>query len=724
MGATGFEARLDSTTIGGVTNLARACAPRPRSARSLSTARHSRGLSRWCARSRGPLELKGSRTGAFRSDATGLEARIVDNRCDCGIGSGSVCQSFDGVITTMTETRNPASAPSASTNIARAGGPSPDSPPPPGFDAVAEAPPLRSGALAILALFVGIVTGFGAVAFRALIGLIHNLLFLGRFGFDYDANIFTPASPWGPFVILVPVVGAVIVTFLVTRFAPEARGHGVPEVIDAIYYRGGVIRPVVAIVKSLASATAIGSGAAVGREGPIIQIGSALGSTLGQVVRMLPGQRITLVAAGAGAGIAATFNTPIGGVMFAIEMMMPEVSVYTFLPVAIATGTATFIGRWFFGPQPAFEVPTFPPLVADWNSAVLLCLYALLGVVTGLASASFIRGLYFAEDRFERIKNAYVRHMLGMLLVGLLIYGVYLAAGKYYVGGVGYATVQAVIFGQVQAAELLVALFFCGLIATSVSLGSGSSGGIFSPSLFMGATLGGAFAAVLATLHLGLPIHVPTFAIVGMGAMVGGGTGAVMTAVTMIFEMTRDYDLVLPLILAVAFSVGVRRRLLPESIYTLKLARRGHVVPRAMHANLFLVRKAKEVMDSDVVILPAETSFDAFLRQPDHRGRMRHVVVTRGNRIAGVFRVNTGLRHGLESVHTGITLGDVARENFTVVREDDAVFQVIQRIWRRGALMALVVRTSGMPRPTDVAGVITKEHVADSVASSVKVYPA
>jgi CIC family chloride channel protein len=627
----------------------------------------------------------------------------------------------------MTESQKPATAPKAPRNVARAGGPSPDFPSPPGVDA-AELPPLRPGALAVLALLVGIVTGFGAVAFRALIGLIHNLLFVGRVAIDYDANVFAAPSPWGPFIILVPVIGAVVVTFLVTRFAPEARGHGVPEVIDAIYYRGGVIRPIVAIVKSLASATAIGSGSAVGREGPIIQIGSALGSTLGQVVRMLPGQRITLVAAGAGAGIAATFNTPIGGVMFAIEMMMPEVSVYTFLPVAIATGTATFIGRWFFGPQPAFDVPTFPPLVADVNSALLLCLYALLGVLTGLASASFIQGLYFLEDRFDRIGNAYLRHMLGMLLVGLLIYGVYVVTGQYYVGGVGYATVQAVIFGQVQTAGLLIALFLCGLTATCVSLGSGSSGGIFSPSLFMGATLGGAFAAVLAAvlaaLHSGLSIHVPTFAIVGMGAMVGGGTGAAMTAVTMIFEMTRDYDLVLPLILAVAFSLGVRRLLSPESIYTLKLARRGHVVPRAMHANLFLVRRAKEVMDTDVTILPAETSFDAFLRQPEHRGRMRHVVVTRGNRIAGVFRVNTALRHGLESVHTGITLGDVARDNFTVVREDDAVFLVIRRMWRRDALMALVLRTGGMPRPTDVAGVITKEHVADSVASSVKVYPA
>ena len=219
--------------------------------------------------------------------------------------------------------------------------------------------------LSILALGLGIGTGLGAVLFRDLIGLLHNIFFAGRFSLHYDANVFTAPSRWGAFVILAPVIGAVIVTFLVSNFAPEAKGHGVPEVMDAIYYREGVIRPIVAVVKSFASAVAIGSGSSVGREGPIIQIGSALGSTLGQIIRMPPGQRIALVAAGAGAGIAATFNTPIGGVMFTIELMLPEVSVSTFLPVAIATGAATFVGRWFFGLQPAFLVPQLEPLTAD-----------------------------------------------------------------------------------------------------------------------------------------------------------------------------------------------------------------------------------------------------------------------------------------------------------------------------------------------------------------------
>ena len=446
-----------------------------------------------------------------------------------------------------------------------------------------------------------------------------------------------------------PVLGAVAVTFLVTNFAPEARGHGVPEVMDAIYYKGGVIRPVVAVVKSLASAIAIGSGAAVGREGPIIQIGSALGSTLGQIVRMPPGQRIILVAAGAGAGIAATFNTPIGGVMFAIELMMPEVSVRTFLPVALATGTATFIGRFFFGPQPAFAVPALVPLSADadlGDHALPLC--PARGRYRRRRGRLRPRPASCSKTSSTRSKERYTRHVLGMLLVGILIYALQRRFGHYYVEGVGYATMQAILLGQLAAAGLLSLLFLCKLLATSVSLGSGSSGGIFSPSLFMGATIGGAFAAALSALHLPLAINIPSFAMVGMGAMVGGGTGAAMTAVTMIFEMTRDYGIVLPMILAVALSVGVRRVLSRENIYTMKLFRRGHVIPKALHANMFLVRRAKEVMDTDVVLAPAEMSFDAFLSQPDHDGRMRHIVVTEGNRILGVLRVNTALRHASE----------------------------------------------------------------------------
>ncbi len=577
--------------------------------------------------------------------------------------------------------------------------------------------------LSILALALGIVTGFGAVIFRDLIGLLHNVFFGGSFLISYDANVFTAPSRWGAAVILAPVIGAIIVTFLVNNFAPEAKGHGVPEVMDAIYYKEGKIRPIVALVKSVASAVAIGSGSSVGREGPIIQIGSALGSTLGQIIRMPVGQRIALVASGAGAGIAATFNTPIGGVMFAIELMMPEVSVSTFLPVAIATGAATFVGRWFIGQQPAFLVPPLQALTTDSSAILLLILYAALGAITGVVAAGFIRSLHLAEDWFEKIPGRYTRHIIGMLALGVLMYALFVTLGQYYVDGVGYATIESILVGHTTALWLMALLLVCKVAATSISLGSGSSGGIFSPSLFMGATLGGGFAALLQMIGIPIPISIPAFAMVGMGAMVGGGTGAVMTAVTMTFEMTREYDIVMPMILAVATSVGVRRLLSRENIYTLKLVRRGRAIPKALHANMFLVRHARDVMDADIMILPAAYSFDEFLREHEAEGRLRHVVVVKGDQIFGVLRVNTGLRRGLEAMKTGVTLGDIANRNFTIVGKDLIVSDVIARIWRRNAFMAVVVGTRGIPHAEDVLGVITREHVANSVADGLRIYP-
>jgi CIC family chloride channel protein len=576
--------------------------------------------------------------------------------------------------------------------------------------------------ISLLALVVGIVTGFGAVFFRALIALIHNIAFLGSFSITFDANQFTPPGPWGPWIILVPVIGGLIVTFLVVNFAPEARGHGVPEVLDAIYYKEGKIRPVVAAIKSLASAVAIGTGAAVGREGPIIQIGATLGSSLGQMIQMAPWQRITLVAAGAGAGIAATFNTPIGGVMFAIELMLPELSARTFLPVALATGAATFVGRVFLGLQPAFVVPQAFYLHAEQAPIPALLIFGLLGALIGLAATAFIRGLVFAEDTFPKIRNPYLRHGIGMLMVGLLMYGLFHFKGHYFIQGVGYATIQAILENNLVAMELLLGLFVAKLFATSVSLGSGSSGGIFSPSLFMGATLGAAFGGFVTMIG---PVHgvdAVTCAIIGMAAMVGGGTGAAMTAVTMIFEMTRDYDIIMPIIVAVALSIGVRRLLSSENIYTVKLVTRGHFIPKAMHANMFLVRHAEEVMDRDVMLLPADTDFAAFLRQTPYGG-FRHIVVTKGDRIVGVLRVNTELRRGLEGAYSGVLLGDIAQKNFTIARAGDVVFDVVQRMTRHDAPMAIVTKGGGwLPRGKDVVGMISKEHIADSVADSIRPY--
>jgi len=575
--------------------------------------------------------------------------------------------------------------------------------------------------LCLLAIAVGVVTGLGAAVFRALIGLVHNVLFLGQFSFAYDSSLFTPASPWGIGVILVPVIGGIGVTFIVSTFAPEAKGHGVPEVMNAIYYGRGIIRPIVAVAKSLASALAIGSGAAVGREGPIIQIGSALGSTCGQIIRMSVAQRIILVASGAGAGIAATFNTPIGGVLFAAELMLPAVSATTFLPVALAVGMATFVGRLFFGDQPAFAVPAELGLMpAGPDGVAVLALYAILGALIGVAATGFIHGLHWAEDMFDRIPGRYTRHIIGMAMVGLLMWILMNTTGHYYVDGVGYDTIQATLTGSLGTAPFLLMLFFGKLFATSVSLGSGSSGGIFSPSLFMGATLGAAFAGLCSMIFPTLPISVPAFAMVGMGAMVGSGTGAVLTAIAMTFEMTLDYEVVLPMVIASAVALGIRRMMSTESIYTIKLVRRGHPVPDTLHANIFLVRSARNIMDTDVQHVDQAATI-ADLRRTERGIACAYPrIVTRGRRILGVLSASDVASHTRDS---RALVGDLVSQNFVVTHADAPAFDVIARMAKRRVPYALVVSSRGRPHASDVIGVISNETVARILMENVSLFP-
>ena len=460
-----------------------------------------------------------------------------------------------------------------------------------------------------LSLLVGIVAGLGAVAFRALIAIFHNLFFLGSLSAAYDANAHTPAGPWGRLVILVPVVGAFGVVFLVKNFAPEAKGHGVPEVIDAVFYHKGVIRPVVSVIKALASALSIGSGGSVGREGPIIQIGSSFGSTMGQLLRLPTWQVVTLIAAGAGGGIAATFNTPVGGVLFAVEIVMHEVSARTLVPVVTATATATYVGQFFFGPHPSFSIPALETTYFQLTDPKVLVAYAILGLSAGLVSALFIYSIYGFEHFFEnRVKGGYyLQHAAGMLAVGLMLYFFMRFSGHYYVEGVGYATIQDVLASVQFPIYFLVLLFAAKLLATSLTLGSGASGGVFSPALFLGATAGGAYGVVLHRVFPSLHISAPAFAVAGMAGVVGGATGAAMAAIVMIFEMTRDYTVIIPMTLTVAISYGVRRSLIRDSIYTRKLVLRGDPVPESLRADLQFTRRAASIMNSKLQILPAAT---------------------------------------------------------------------------------------------------------------------
>ncbi|MGA9420802.1 MAG: chloride channel protein, partial [Rhodanobacteraceae bacterium] len=488
-----------------------------------------------------------------------------------------------------------------------------------------------------MAVAVGIVAGIGAVAFRDLIGLFHNLFFFGRVGTVFDTLVHSQPSRWGAGIILVPVLGALIVTFLVRTFAPEAKGHGVPEVIDAVHFKRGVIRAPVALIKALASSISIGSGGAVGREGPIIQIGATFGSILGQWSRIPEWQRLALIACGGAAGIAATFNTPLGGVLFAAEILLVEISARTLIPVMIATGIASLVGRAFFGDHPSFVVPpsldATHPALAPWLALVV---YIVLGLLTGAAATIYTRSIYWFEDLFRRMPGSdYTRHALGMLLVGVIMYQLLQHAGHYYIEGVGYATVQDVLNGSLAIGGLLLLLALLKLLATSLTLGSGASGGVFSPALFIGATLGAGFAVGVHGALPGVDINPVDAAVVAMACMVGASTGAAVTAVVMIFEMTGDYHLIIPLIIGVSVAYSMRRLLMADTIYTLKLSRRGKRVPVAIQSQLYLARSALEFIGAPFLCLDADATVGAALARRRWLQRTPRVVLVDNGTVSG-----------------------------------------------------------------------------------------
>jgi CIC family chloride channel protein len=580
--------------------------------------------------------------------------------------------------------------------------------------------PFLFGALSVI---IGIIAGMGAVVFRGMIAVVHNLFFLGKLSVSYDANSHTLSSPWGPFVILVPVAGALGVAFLVKNFAPEAKGHGVPEVMDAIYYNKGIIRPVVAVIKSLASALSIGTGGSVGREGPIIQIGSAFGSTVGQLLRLPPWQRITLIAAGAGGGIAATFNTPIGGVLFAMEIVMHEVSVRTLVPVAISTATATYTGRVFFGSHPSFVIPRFQTPYFHLTSPLELPSYIILGVLIGVASAIFIRSIYLFEDFFEEHVRwgYYARHAMGMLVIGVIMYGMMVYFGHYYIQGVGYATIQDVLTASLNSSSLLLALFVLKLFSTSMTIGSGASGGIFSPALFMGSTLGGAYGVLINHLFPSIEVYPPAFAVAGMAGMVGGATGAALAAIVMIFEMTLDYSVIIPMTITVALSYGVRRILSRQSIYTAKLVRRGHYMPEAMRANYHQLQPARDVMDHHFAVLSSTHNLNDLAQIAAEQPDVSWFLVEDGDSVKGFVTKEAALSP-LCLLREAVTLGEIADNRYVTVTQETPLFDVMDSMRLGQVAVAMIADSLSSMSVGNVKGLITKRQIGNTMAQAVELY--
>ena len=447
----------------------------------------------------------------------------------------------------------------------------------------------RPSGLVALSLAVGAGAGAGAVLFRYLILGFTELVSGHR---DYSAAGGRVANGQIPalgfwFLVLAPVVGGLLYGPLIYFFAREARGHGVPEVMFAVSERGGRIRPQVAVVKSLASAICIGSGGSVGREGPIVQIGSALGSSLGQLTGLPESRLRILVACGAAGGISATFNAPIAGVFFGLELILRDFEADSFGVVVLASFVADIIGRAAFGSHPFLALPGF-----ELRSPIDYGLYAVLGLLAAVVGVVFIRVLYGSEDLADRLWHGpeWLRPAAGGVLLGLLL----LAVPELY--GVGYPPLEHAIRGNYVVWFLL--LLLAGKIAaTSLTIAIGGSGGVFAPSLFMGAMAGTAYGTAVHGLLPGLAGPPGAYGLVAMGAVFAAAARAPITAVIIIFELTGDYRIILPLMVAIAIATGVSRFLSLDTIYTLKLRRRGIDVTRKRGVNpmdLILVAEAMQ----------------------------------------------------------------------------------------------------------------------------------
>ena len=469
------------------------------------------------------------------------------------------------------------------------------------------------------------------------------------------------------FLLGAPVIAGLVYGPLVHFFAREARGHGVPEVMYAVARRGGRIAPQVAAVKALASALCIGGGGSVGREGPIVQIGSALGSTVGRVVRAPESRMRVLVACGAAGGIAATFNAPLAGVFFAMELILNDFVAEAFGMVVIAAVTSAAIGRAVLGDHPFLHLPTF---TVEHPQQYLL--FAALGLLAGLVGVGFSKVLYAIEDLCDRVWRGpeWLRPAAGGLLLG----GLLVCLPQMY--GVGYPVLGKAMSGGYVVAFLVV-LLVGKMVATSLTIGIGGSGGVFAPSLFVGAMLGSAFGIVTGAALPSIAGPAGAYGLIGMGAVFAGAARAPITAVMIMFELTGEYSIILPLMTAIVLATGVSHRLTGDTIYTLKLRRRGvdlgtrETIERA-HAPV------RSVMGPVPESVPAEASLqtaaDLLARSP-----YGVLPVAHGDQHLGVISARSvadAMADGLE----GATTAERLVEPSATIRATDSVDEAIRAL--------------------------------------------
>lgn len=525
--------------------------------------------------------------------------------------------------------------------------------------------------LSLLATVIGIVAGFIAYALLALIGLISNLVFFQRIATEIPD---LQTHNLGVLVIIIPAVGGLIIGLMAKYGTSKIRGHGIPEAMESVLVNRSRISPRVAIFKPISAAIAIGTGGPFGAEGPIIQTGGALGSLIGQIIHVTAAERKVLLACGAAAGMAATFSTPIAAVILAIELLLFEFKPRSFIPLVISSTMATAVHLVLLGRGPMFIVNQL-----DFNIPAALPYYLILGIIAGVFAVGFSKLLYWVEDLFERLPlDSMYWPALGGLALGVI--------GFFFprVLGVGYENISAILNNQLPLQVLFVILIFKSL-ALYVTLGSGTSGGLLAPMFMVGAALGAVFAILINSWVPGANLSPGAFALVAMAAVFGAASRATFAFIIFAFEITRDYNAILPLMLVSVIADLIALRLMRNSIMTEKLTRRGLRIPQEYEADILKQITVAEVMDKNPATVPASMPLSELADHiakgtPQFTRRQGLPILDEAGRLVGIITRGDVLKRLEESADQHLTVLDAGSDSLIATYPDELVHDAVTKM--------------------------------------------
>jgi CIC family chloride channel protein len=546
-----------------------------------------------------------------------------------------------------------------------------------------------------LAVLIGLLSGLGAVAFIALIGLIKG----GAWSMWDSYSGFVAGDLSSIFIPLIPALGGLILGPISAIFPSEAKGHGVPEVMEAVVLKGGVLKLRTIFIRAFASAVTIGTGGSAGREGPIAQIGSAIGSFTGQVFKMSGNNTRTLLGCGAAGGIAATFNAPIAGALFALEIILGDWQVATFSPVIMSSVIATTTARYIHGNELAFHVPQYQLV-----SPVEIVFYIILGLLAGLFALLFIHTLDRFETFFEdKIPiHPWLKPAAGGLMVGLIG----LAFPQLF--GNGYGAMSDALMGN-MAFTMMFGLIFLKMLATSLTLGSGGSGGVFAPSLYIGAMLGGTFGSIVHSLFPNVTATKGAYALVGMGATVAAAAHAPLTNILILFELTGDYHIILPIMVACIMSTLVIRGLSPHSIYSIRLHQKGINIEAGKEVNVLQAIKVRDAMTSEVEVIPESMRFQEILNHITQSKFSNFPVVNSKGDLTGILSFQDIRQHVFDpDLEHLVVAKDLATLAVSTVNPSDTLKDALAKLSYRSIEQLPVVDARD---PKKLVGILTRRDI-------------